>query len=252
MGVKYKSYDLFFKFIKAYLPVGFEGINRHDHFMLELEEMMELGNQFMFIGDLIKYKILFTSEGCSKLLGIEPDEFNQERFFEIRHPDEAERHALIRETGFKVTHHIFKEGFGEQLISEIFRMRNKENKYDYYLIQALHFYAEIPHKTVYLLEVHTNITNVFKKKYEHHYYNGSDLSYFRFPDEKLLCNGCIFSNRELEVIELLAKGLNTHEIAEKLNVSPFTINTHRSNILQESGKKSIPELIAWLKDTGRI
>lgn len=252
MGVKYKSYDLFFKFIKTYLPGGFEAINRQDRLCLELEEMMDLGNQFMIIGDLIKFKILFTSEGCRDLLGIEPDEFYQERFFEIRHPDEAVRHALIRETGFKIAHRIYKDGFGEKLISEIFRMRNKENKYDNYLIQAFHFYAEKPHKTVYLMQVHTNITKDYKKKYEHHYYNGSDLSYFRFPDEKLLCYGCIFSEREFEVIELLAEGLNTHQIADKLNVSPFTINTHRSNILQKSGKKSIPELVAWLTETGRI
>jgi DNA-binding CsgD family transcriptional regulator len=186
------------------------------------------------------------------LLGIKPAEFTQDRFFEIRHPDEAMRHSLIREKGFKVAHEIYNAGQGEKLISEIFRMRNKENKYDYYLIQAYHFYAEMPHKTVYLLQVHTLINDVYRKKYEDHYYYGSDLTYFRYPDDKLLCIGCIFSEREFEVIELLAKGLNTHQIAEKLNVSPFTINTHRSNILQKSGKTSIPELIAWLTEIGRI
>jgi DNA-binding CsgD family transcriptional regulator len=252
MGVKYKSYDLFFRFIKTYLPVGFEGINRHDPLILELEVMMDLGDQFMLIGDLIKYEILFTSENCSQLLGIEPNEFTKDRFFEIRHPDEARRQSLIREKTFKVGHQIYNEGEGEYLISEIFRMRNKENKYDYYLIQAYHFYAEIPHKTAYLLEIHTLINDIYRKKYEHHHYYGSDLTYFRYPDDKLLRDGCIFSEREFEVIELMAKGLKTLQVADKLNVSPFTINTHRSNILQKSGKKSIPELIAWLTETGRI
>jgi DNA-binding NarL/FixJ family response regulator len=64
--------------------------------------------------------------------------------------------------------------------------------------------------------------------------------------------GNIFSDRELDIIQLLAKGLNTKQISEKLFLSPFTVNTHRSNILQKSGKASVQELLLWLTEIGRI
>jgi DNA-binding NarL/FixJ family response regulator len=64
--------------------------------------------------------------------------------------------------------------------------------------------------------------------------------------------GNIFSDRELDIIQLLAKGLNTKQISEKLFISPFTVNTHRSNILQKSGKASVQELLLWLTEIGRI
>jgi DNA-binding NarL/FixJ family response regulator len=79
---------------------------------------------------------------------------------------------------------------------------------------------------------------------------GDDLSYFRYPDEKLLQKGNIFSEREFEIIRLIGTGLDSVDIAKKLFISVNTVNTHRRNILEKSGKESISELIYDLKDRG--
>ena len=51
--------------------------------------------------------------------------------------------------------------------------------------------------------------------------------------------GNIFSHTEFNIIELIDEGLSSKEIAEKLFRSVHTINTHRTNILEKSGKSSI-------------
>lgn len=43
------------------------------------------------------------------------------------------------------------------------------------------------------------------------------------------------SNRELEVINLIKEGLKTKEIAERLNISYYTAETHRKNIKLKVG-----------------
>lgn len=53
----------------------------------------------------------------------------------------------------------------------------------------------------------------------------------------------ILSNKENEVLGLIAKGLTTKEIAEKLFVSSRTIETHRANILKKLEVKNTAELI---------
>ncbi len=48
---------------------------------------------------------------------------------------------------------------------------------------------------------------------------------------------------EKEVLKLLAKGCTSSKVADALNCSPHTINTHRNHILQKMGCKSILEVV---------
>ncbi len=53
----------------------------------------------------------------------------------------------------------------------------------------------------------------------------------------------VLSERELEIIALIAKGNSTNEIAEKLFISPHTVKTHRKNINFKLGIHSPTELL---------
>ncbi len=54
------------------------------------------------------------------------------------------------------------------------------------------------------------------------------------------------SNREMEVIRLIKAGLKTKEIAEKLNISFYTAETHRKNIKLKVGVKGEAEFIKFI------
>ena len=53
------------------------------------------------------------------------------------------------------------------------------------------------------------------------------------------------TNREREVLQLLAEGRTTKEIASKLCVSIKTIETHRKQIMEKLGLKSVAELTKY-------
>jgi DNA-binding NarL/FixJ family response regulator len=53
------------------------------------------------------------------------------------------------------------------------------------------------------------------------------------------------SDREIEIIKLIANELSTNQIAEKLFLSPATIETHRHNILKKLGIKSAIGLVRF-------
>jgi DNA-binding NarL/FixJ family response regulator len=55
----------------------------------------------------------------------------------------------------------------------------------------------------------------------------------------------ILSPREREVLQLLAEGKSTKQIAEKLNVSVKTIETHRKQIMDKLDMHSIAELTKY-------
>ena len=54
----------------------------------------------------------------------------------------------------------------------------------------------------------------------------------------------MLSPREIEVLKLIAKGKSTNEIAERLDVSPNTIEFHRKNIMRKFGVNNMAQLVS--------
>ena len=54
------------------------------------------------------------------------------------------------------------------------------------------------------------------------------------------------TEREVEILELLMQNKSSKEIAELLFLSKHTVDTHRRNILEKTGKSSTAELLAEL------
>ncbi len=55
----------------------------------------------------------------------------------------------------------------------------------------------------------------------------------------------ILTSREIEVLKLLATGHANKEIADKLNISVHTVITHRKNISQKTGIKTVSGLTIY-------
>lgn len=60
------------------------------------------------------------------------------------------------------------------------------------------------------------------------------------------------STRETEVLVLIAKGLINKEIAEKLNISLTTVISHRKNIVEKLGIKSVSGLTIYAVMQGYV
>ena len=60
------------------------------------------------------------------------------------------------------------------------------------------------------------------------------------------------SAREIEVLKLITKGFINKEIADKLNISITTVISHRKNITEKLGIKSVPGLTIYAVMNGYI
>lgn len=60
------------------------------------------------------------------------------------------------------------------------------------------------------------------------------------------------SLREKEILQFLVEGYSNKEIAEKLFISPSTVNTHRSNLMSKLGLSTRRELIQYARQRGII
>jgi DNA-binding NarL/FixJ family response regulator len=60
------------------------------------------------------------------------------------------------------------------------------------------------------------------------------------------------SERELQVLELVAAGLTNQEISEKLDISKRTVDNHISNILSKTSTDNRVALVRWALQWGKV
>ena len=62
----------------------------------------------------------------------------------------------------------------------------------------------------------------------------------------------LLTGREREILQLLAEGKANKEVAAALNISPYTVETHRSHILQKLNLHTPAELVLYAVRKGII
>lgn len=246
------NYSIYFDFIESYLPTGFRKIQTSDPIVQKMENEMELNNQYISVIECGTVRFLYTSKGSLPLIGVDPSKLNPTHYLEVTHPDDICNLEWARIQFFRIEQEIFKAKKGTALFSYPLRMKNLAGEYHKYLGQDYFIYGAAPGPAVYALQIGTVIDWCDTKIFNSHRYIGYNPLFFRFPDQELLKTRLNYSARELEILKLIELGMGSEQIANKLMLSIHTVNTHRSNILEKSGKASISDLVYELKEQGLL
>ncbi|MCX7728253.1 MAG: response regulator transcription factor [Bacteroidia bacterium] len=59
------------------------------------------------------------------------------------------------------------------------------------------------------------------------------------------CNGIVITQREREIIQLIAEGMSNKQIADSLNLSIHTVLTHRKNIMKKTNVSNTAGLVLF-------
>jgi two-component system response regulator NreC len=62
----------------------------------------------------------------------------------------------------------------------------------------------------------------------------------------------LLTPREREILQLIAEGNSNKDVANLLNLSVYTVETHRANLMEKLKLKSVPELILYAVRKGII
>ena len=62
----------------------------------------------------------------------------------------------------------------------------------------------------------------------------------------------MLSGREIEVVQLVAGGFSSKEIAARLDLSVRTVEKHRANIMEKIGVREVASLVRWCVQSGLV
>ncbi len=91
------------------------------------------------------------------------------------------------------------------------------------------------------------IDTIYKQEY---YFKGRDMkkiaaAYKKDKNKAAAKNQINFTERELEVLALICKGLTNKEISSKLHIGVRTVDRHKDNILQKANVRNTVELVIY-------
>lgn len=87
-------------------------------------------------------------------------------------------------------------------------------------------------------------TNYFSKEVQEKYTNSV------FSGTTVTEGAPLLSKREKEILKYIAAEYTTPEIAEKLFISQYTVNTHRKNLIAKLGVKNVAGLVKYAFQNG--
>ena len=233
---------------------GHKSLDVHIKKIIELDSFLPYNSTFFCLTNTQNLSFEYISKNMFACLGLNAIEMQEKgmRYFWSRiHPDDLESwlSALNMLMDFTINE-IPEEDRKQMSYTWNYRFKNSKGEY-VNIIQnttPLDFDKEykpiigLAHYTV--LDPNVKMDVCASAKYLNNN-NEYETKYFNNFSQKLLTDG--ISNRERDIIRLLILNKTSKDIADKLFISPNTVDTHRRNILKKLKISSTGELVALLK-----
>ncbi len=219
-----------------------------------LRERLDFGPSFYFIYHFSKSKFVYVENQIEPILQFTPREMmgSQKNFFLSRmHPDDLHQHQQAMKEWQKF---FFRLPISERNYyspSFDFRFRKKNGQYIRLLQQLVFIEHDSEGNILYSLEKCTLISHWEKTKDLVLSVCGPNANKILTSKSTRRLNGKnrpTFTTSEIRILRLLSHGKNSLQVANQLNLSIHTVNTHRRNMLQKSGIKSTILLVKFAKN----
>lgn len=231
--------------------IDYSGLERHIGF---LRQLAIVENSSLFVFDIYKKQYAFFQSDCISTLGITSEEamkHGQSLFFSLMHPDDV---GFVKEAHYRMTEFLLQQPAGERKDYKLiyhFRMLAKNGCYLPFLQQLLPLELDGKGNLWLMLSVHDVLPvlspDFIPSRRLVHVRTGK---LFLFNEDNDDTSRMILSKREVEILGLLAKGMLSRNIADKLFISVNTVNNHRRNILEKTNTGNTTEAIKYAESIG--
>jgi len=208
--------------------------------------IISTGPFYYYVIDFFDMSVSHVSPYILDFHGFDPDNVVFNDILGALHPDDLDFVAKAEATiGDLFDVSLGREKLLKYKISYNLRGRTKNGDYILFNHQSLMLTLDDNGGLGKSLNIHTRIDHL--TNYNTYQYSliglDGEPSYMNLNIDSTIKNMFQFSKREIDIIKLIAQGLNNAEIAAKLFISEFTVKKHRNNILNKSNSKNAAQLI---------
>ncbi|AJW62421.1 Oxygen regulatory protein NreC [Elizabethkingia miricola] len=213
-----------------------------------------VGHYFWFIVDCINMKTKDVSPDIELHTPYNQKELNKQNiqhFIDLLHPEYCQYLLSALVSSVRIYKNMRKSDKNNLRFNFYARMLNHENNYRWVLIQAprqcFNKYNQIESSLIVIYDLfHFPINEMPLLPILDH--QGKEIQYSKhitLKNKKQDESNPYVTQREKEILMLMAQGLNSPKIAEQLFISYHTVENHKRNLRKKTKTKTSTELIAF-------
>lgn len=211
-----------------------------------IKTLTPIGDQFIYAYSYLTHQYIFTSKSIFNVLGYTNDEMSNDLLYDIIHPEDREQVLEATQKAIFAGEKKYNHNPLSVIFHICYRLRKKNGDYIHIQRQSGILTQNTKGDMTSSFGIITNISHISKKEEVSLKITGAD-NYVFSNKPSVLWNR--FSNREKEILNLLCEGMASKSIADKLNISTNTVDTHRRNLLKKTKFKNTNELVAFVSKT---
>lgn len=216
------------------------------------------GTSYFYIMNVHNLELDYISSEVELITGLNPQDVTIEKLLGTALPNELEwvrKKELVVKDFFG--RFLPKERITDYKLVYTYKMKDQNNKKRIILHQAIPLSITKNGVIKHVLSIHTDISHLTTKSTptisfidlegRRSYYNLPSFEEHFNPDLANAEPNTVFhelTEREQEILTLVAKGFSAKQIADNLNLSEHTVKTHRKNILKKCRCNNTAELVA--------
>ena len=237
--------------------VGEDDYKRFESTKKVLERLSEIENCTFTVLDMDKNIYLLKSTKFKRMLGyvntgdIENDDL--ELFHRIIHPDDLPFVIATENEAYTFYKNLPPSEKKDYKLVYDFRVKNTSGIYMRFLHQFIVWEQDRSGKSWLALIVTDLIAErATNEKPQRRMINIKTGKLYLFSDDDTFNSGTLLTKRETEILALIAQGLDSRDISERLFISVNTVNNHRQNILNKTRSENTTQALLYTKRIGMI
>ena len=213
-----------------------------------INQIANQSNTIIQIFDMANFKTLYTSPNCYDITGFKDTELNNFGFtywlrtiplkqilFYIKSAKFANEKIKVLNKNQLI--------FSNQCVNLAFKNKSGENRS---MVSSNSCIEWVGNKQKYQLILWRDMTEKFKdKEFSVRYVIGNEVFHYLSTQAKFK-TGELLTDKESEIVKAYKTGLSTKEIAENMNLSHFTIDNHKKNLLAKLNTNSMDNVLEIL------
>ncbi|KMQ60152.1 hypothetical protein ACM46_18125 [Chryseobacterium angstadtii] len=216
-------------------------------------ENFAIGPFYYIIASYSDYKVKAVSNNIEEMTPFSKDDFATKDFLSLSpifHPDDLEYFLAALAFTKEIYFHSQSPERDSLKFNVYVRAMNRKREFKWVLIQSW-FYTNQYNEIESILYVHYDLShlNIVNMPLLSIINFNNKIQYFKHVDQKMLevnIQPPHITNREREILKLMAEGYNTPQISDKLFISYHTVQNHKKNLRAKTNTKTSGELISFV------